>query len=1117
MRTRTVAFALSLCAAHAGAQSIVGQVSGTVEDASGATVPGVTVTVTHEATGLARVAATDSRGSYQFTHLPLGRYTVAAELPGFKKVVKSGYQLEADGRITVNFTLEIGQQSEVVEVESKVGETVNTVSGEIARVIDRQQLEDVPLNARNYMELMTLIPGSPLLTDDPIDSMIGLGVGPAISGNRGNSNLLTVDGGFNLDSGSNGTQISNVGVDFIQEVSVKASNFSAEYGRMAGASINVVTRSGGNRFGGSAWEYHRNETLDENDYFLEKAGLDKAPYRFNNFGWQANGPVKRDKVFFFAGQEWKKVRRRDDVLRRTLPTRAERAGDFSARANLFLRDPLSGLPCSPTDQGGCFPGNVIPSNRITPDGRAIARLFDRMEQLARTYEDRPIGNNALFQGPSPFDQRQDILRLDYHLSERHRLYARAIHDSYDLVTVSSTNLPVSLNNRLRPGRNYQVGHYWQLRPALIHETKLTAAWHSQRVLPRGEDWKRETYGFTFPQLFTGGGRFENSVPTVAFSGTGAPRGWDSVAGSLIAPTTDISVSDGLTYHSGRHTVKTGLMFVRNRKDQNGRPPYAGDISFNPSGNPNSTGNAFADALLGNFRTYTEAEDDPIGFFRFSQLEAYVTDAWRVGRSLSIEVGARYLYFLPTYTQANNISNFDPNAYDPARAITIDPRTGSPVPGTGDPFNGIVRAGQGVPAAELIRVPRGDDPDVLSVPAGAPRGLFPSRQKIMPRFSFAWAPGGGDKLAIRGGIGVFYDRAQGNIIFSQLNLPPFTRSARFENGNLAQPAAGRVGGAAVLGNINAIDPDLELPRTTSWSLSAQRELPWGLFAEVAYVGNAGRNLLRQPDINAIPFDLLRANRALPTADRVAEATLRPYKGYSNIRLRRSDAEANYHGLQLFAARRKGALTGTLAYTWSKSLGNVSSDTDTLDPGEDPYEGLRNNYGPTSRDRRHIFAGSLSYRAPFFGKSKGAAGALLGGWQVTVKANIQSGDYITITGNTSIGERRADYLGGPIALPSSERNENRWFNTAAFATAPDDRRGTAGRGTVETPGLETWTVSLRKRFKLARDVRMTVQIDAFNAFNHVNFRDPENTVTSSSFGQITTAGAPRQLQLGIRLDY
>ncbi len=667
------------------AQTITGRISGTVTDANGASVPGVTIKIVNEATQQSRMSTADPNGFYVATNLPVGNYTIIVEHQGFKRATKTGYNLVSDGRLTVDFALEAGAVNETVEVIASTGETVNSTSGEVARVIDRAQVQELALNGRNYLQLTTLIPGSPLLTDDPLALMTDLGVNQPINGNRGNTNLLTVDGGFNLDSGSNNSQINNVGIDFISEVKVQTSNFSSEYGRNSGAAINVVTRSGGNQFHGSVFEFLRNDRLDANNFFNKARAVEipRPALRYNDFGWSFGGPIIKDKFFFFGGQEYKKIRRFTASTGRSIPTRAERNGDFSQRLrgpdgvigtadDGVLRNPANplntcvgptitnGVITTQAVRTGCFPGNIMPSNLITADGKALANVFTAMEARAVSYLDTPTGNNAVYQEPNPFNVRQDIIRLDYRFNERHSIYGRYLYDDYVLIapfgTFIDSQLPTIPTERRRPSPSFQVGHTWVITPNLINEAKANASWNGQRIPPVGDAWKRSTYGITYQQLFAGGGRFEESIPDVTINGF---AGWEGAAQSLLSPTTDIAFSDNLSWVLGSHTLKTGLQIIRNRKDQNGRSLYAGNITFNPTGNPNTTRNAFADTLLGNFRNYSEAGLDPTGFFRFSQTEGYVNDSWRFSRNLSLEFGVRYAYSSPTYTQANNIVNFDP--------------------------------------------------------------------------------------------------------------------------------------------------------------------------------------------------------------------------------------------------------------------------------------------------------------------------------------------------------------------------------------------------------------------------------------------------------------------------
>jgi hypothetical protein len=308
------------------------------------------------------------------------------------------------------------------------------------------------------------------------------------------------------------------------------------------------------------------------------------------------------------------------------------------------------------------------------------------------------------------------------------------------------------------------------------------------------------------------------------------------------------------------------------------------------GNSKTTNNAIADALLGNFRSYREADWNPVGFLRYTQSEAFAMDSWRVSRGLNLEIGLRYQHGIPTYAQANNMVNFEPRMYDPARAVTVT-EDGFIVAGSGFLYNGLIRTG----------------------------------------------------------FGVFFNRPENSIVSSALSTPPYLRTVQVENGNLADPSGGTAAALSPMDSIYAVDPKLKTAYTMNFSLSVQRELPRGVFVEAAYVGNLGRHLQRAPDINQPTFEDYMALAKIPSASRPPVNSYRRYKGFSAIYMRLSDSNSNYNALQLYGAKRRGNLMMTASYTWSKALADASKNSE--DP-EDPFN-RSFNYGPTTYDRRHIF--------------------------------------------------------------------------------------------------------------------------------------------------------------------
>lgn len=1113
-------------------QTTTGRISGRISDATGAILPGVTVNIIDETKGIIRSSVTDNSGNYVVTNLLPGVYSVSIEHPGFKKALKTGYELTADGRLTVDLKLDIGDVNASVEVTSADGETVNTTSGEVARVIDGEQVRNLALNTRNYVELLSIIPGAVLTTDDPLGTLAGSGTGnTAINGNRTATTNLTIDGGNNIGPTNNAIQVTSVSIESIQEVKLQTSNFSAEYGRTSGPTVNVVTRGGTNSFHGSIFDFLRNDIVDAKPSFAPV----KAPLRYNNYGYSFGGPIIKNKLFFFGGQEWRYFRRPVGTDRKTLPTTAELNGDFSRRLagkdgvvntadDGFLRDITKkgdcGIVKSVAVRTACFSDNgifnKIPLNRITADGQAIANVYRTAIGQAAVYMDQPIANNATYQPPIIYNFHTEMLRIDYKFNDSHSIFGRYMHDFNDYATpygpASESALAVTPTTRVRPGSTYMLQHTWLLNPRMTNEAKARTAKVDHRSFPVGDTWKRDTNGFTFPQVYTGE-TYDNGMPDVSISGF---AGWRGPSFALIQPVTEIGVDDNLTMTRGNHTAKFRLSYMRSRIDQNGRPRYTGNISFaTGSTNTRTSGNALADALLGNFRTYVEAADDPQGFFRSTQFDVFAMDNWKISRKLSIEIGARYQLYTPYYTQANNLTNFNPYLYDFAKAVTIALDGRIDTTKGGNRYNGLIRAGDGVPESEYGRVPSASSLGVLSVPTGGPRGLYENTYTIAPRFSFAYAPFDNGKTAIRGGYGIFYDTAPGDIPIGLLNNPPFNPSVSYENGNLSAPTGGTASALTPFGDITAVDPDLKRQYVMQYSLGVQRELFGGLFADIGYVGNLGRHLIRQNNINQVHLDAYIANLALPTAQRAtSDNALRPYKGYSAINFYRSDTNSNYNALQLYVTKRKGKLSLTGSYTWSKALTDASTHGGT---SEYPFN-RSFGYGPATFDRRHLFVSTYTYRFLSFHKSKGLFGRMLSGYELTSKTRFQSGAFFTVTGSAATGgNRRADYLGGNVLVPEDERSPNNWINRDAFALAPNGRVGSSGNGIVEGPGMFVSDFSLRKKTRVNEKVVLRLQADLFNAFNRPNYTGLVTNLTDGEFGTLTSTNQPRQIQIGLKIEF
>ncbi len=1073
------------------AQTSFGQIAGNVSDPTGAAVSGANVSITNVDTKVVRTAVADGNGYYILTSLPIGNYTLQVTAPGFRGEQRTGLAITADAHITADFQLPVGGATDTVSVSAVLGETLNTTSGELAHVIDPAQVANLPLNGRNYVQLMTLIPGA--ITTNPDNFAITTSLASntqSINGNRADSSNLTVDGAYNQVAGSNSSLMNNVSPDFIQEVKIATSNFSAEYGRTSGPAFNIVTKSGTNGFHGGAFYYMRNNYLDARNYFAAK----KTQLIYNDFGYNVGGPIFRNKLFFFVGEEWRRLRQQAAPTRFTVPDSAQLAGQFGS-TTLYV-------PGTATTTKIPIPNNDI-SSLITADGQAIANVYKTMAALGLSYSDTATANNLTLAPSNPLNFRQDFVRLDYHINDKHFLYGRWISDHNTLIdpygTFSDSGvLPTTPTQRNRPGQSFLLAHTWNITPSIINQAQANFSYAAQRIPPYGVNWERSTYGFQYNRLFPGGGSYPDGIPKATITGFAPFQGPNF---ALKSPTTDIEVGDSVSIIKGNHLIKAGVIVIRDRVDQNGRPYYTGNVNFNGSNAATTTGNALADALIGNFASYSEASADPTGHFRFTQPEAFAQDNWRVFRNLSIEYGIRFQYIQSMYTQGNNMANFDPQVYAAGHPVSLN-TNGTLVPNSGNPFNGLVRAGSGVPSDQIARVPNINTALFPLIPAGAPRGLYNMNGAFGPRFGFAYAAN--DKTSIRGGYGIFYFRPEGNLIFSSVNVAPFLTNTEFDNGNLASLGTGTPVTGALQGNISAVNPGLINPYVQQYSLGIQRQLPFDMLLETSYVGNVGRHLVRQPNINFPDLASVAANPKYSTN------YFNPYKGYSAINMWLSDSNTNYNALQLYLSKRAGRLTFTAGYTYAKNLGDSSSTNNTFEN----WQSLAYNYGSLSIDRKHAFVATAVWQIAELKNQNALVRGTLGGWQLSGVGRAQSGPYYTIISSTSTGNRRADFLGGPY-LVQSGRNANNFINKTAFTAPPPGRFGTSGVSPVEGPGLQQIDATLAKTFFAEKRVQGRFQWDMFNILNRTNYSNLNATTTSSSFGTISAAYPPRQMQFGLKI--
>ncbi len=1122
------------------AQSDTATITGTVRDPSAGSVPNATVTVRNETTGLERRATSNESGSYSVSNLPPGLYTVAVEAPGFKKYEKSNNKLDANLASTVDVLMSVGAATETVNVVSE-SQAVQSESATIGRVVTTKEIADTPLNGRNPLFLALLKPGvsGGALAQFSFDLTTG---GLNINGGRSQDNLITYDGAVGVRTRSNGTSIGTADVDAVQEVQILTSNYSAEYGRSSAGQVRIVTKSGGRDFHGTAYEYFRNSALNANEWQRNRtigrpdiSGV-AAPFRYNQFGWNFNGPLfipgklnkDRNRLFFLFSQEYTRFRR-EEFQAQKVPTDAFLRGDFSQllgsnqffNTPRYIKDPLSPNACSAADQSGCFPGNIIPANRLSSQGVALLNAFPRAIPGVN------LGGANWVLSPLRLDnQRKDTGALDFIPADAHYIRFRVQNFSLyhqDSNRGGTDRAPASLD---RPNQTASLNYIWTVSPTKVNEFLLTASADHVKIAVIPGKYQRSAYGIKYPYIFQEKEIFDK-IPTVDIQNFVTLDGGPYPSSSA-GPIYDLS--DNFTWIHGAHTIKFGGLWEyqgQNDFDQinvsgvpGGTNNQNGRFVFTDS-RPGGSGLAIANAALGLFDTYAELGTRSYTPYRGNMWEGFVNDGWKVTRKLHLDLGLRYTVIQPYFSLWRNMSVFDAASYDPAKAVKQDPRTGYILPGSGDIYNGLIIPGSGFTSAAKGRFPAANDPQYTRLFKGDKSYSQTHYNQFQPRVGIAYSFS--EKMVIRAGGGRYFSRVGvSDSVFLGGN-PPFQPTIAVSNGLVDTP------GGSATGNINfplivtSQDPIFKNPESYQWNATVQRDTHFGTL-EVAYVGRRALHQQRERNINALLPGTVQANPGV-NAD-----FLRPYKGYGTIRVTNNEGTAIYNGLQISYNKRfsKGVTYG-LAYTLSKSMDNGSQQRDILpNPRDASFV-----WGNSDYDRRHVFVGNVIYELPIFRHGTGFTKAVLGGWQVTLLAQLQTGTPFTVgtgddvagigtgNGNNSMPATIYNVVGDPhvsdpkFSATGVGSDPNTYFNPTAFQKpSPGTFTTQRNRNLLYGPGFQNWTGSLFKTFAIGERQGVTFRAEVYNIPNHPNWNGPDTNPNSSTFGKVTNKNFERTFQLSLR---
>lgn len=1122
------------------AQSDTSSIAGTVRDSSGSVVPNAAVVLRNEATSTERRITTNESGNYVAPTLAPGFYTITVQANGFKKYVSQNNKLDPSIPLGVDVALEVGAATETVQVEAN-SETLQTESATLGKLVEGKQVSDLQLNGRNPIFLALLKPG--VRGGSLAGFTFGLDSGGFnINGGRGQDNLITFDGAVGVRTRSNGTSVGTADLDSVQEVQVLTANYSAEYGRSSGGQIRIITKSGTSKLHGTGYEYFRNSALNANSWSRNQSVSTNfvAPFRYNQYGFNVNGPViipklfrnrDRNKLFFLFSQEY--VRQRNVATSiRTVPTAAMKGGNFGEFLNpassffngVQLKDPLSGAP---------FAGNIIPASRFSPNGVGLLNVYPNPTPGFLIGRQNWIGSAS-----APTNQRKDTYSFDINPSEKHTVRVRLQNYTYLDLNPFQSNFDLYARVFDRPNQTGSVNWIWTVTPTLINEALVTASRDKVRI---GIDtsngrFDRTKYGINFPYAFPGTKNIANKIPTVDINDFDGYNG-SPYPSSSAGPIYDIS--DNITKIVRNHTLKFGGLFERsgqNDFDQinvqgvpGGTDNQNGRFQFSNSRIGGGTGAAVSDALLGLFDTYAEIGTRSYTPYRGQMYEWFAQDSWKTTSKLTVTLGIRHSIIRPYYSLWRNQSVFDPRYYDPAKAVKVDPKTGNPIAGSGDPFNGIVIPGDGFTDGAKGRVPVADNGSVANLFHGLDKRYSDTHwTNFQPRLGFAY--GLNSKTVLRAGAGRFITRVGvSDSVFLGGN-PPFQPIASFATGSVDNPSGGGANTYPI--SINSQDRVFANPEAYTWNFTAERQVGQNTSLEVSYVGRRGLHGQRERNINQLQPGTLQANPGINAN------ALRPFKGFGPIRVTNNDANSIYNGLQFGLTRRftKGLSYG-VAYTLSKSSDDGSNQRDVIPNAYNAHD----LWGPSDYDSRHVIVLNLIYELPIFRDSRTLLGKTLGGWEVTSVTQFQTGtpfkvqtsdDFAGVgsgSGNqiASLWNINGDpHLDNPQFATGGKADPSQYFkifNSDGSRIFTPPAAGTfttqRNRNLLYNTGFQNWNIGLFKRFRVTESQALTFRAEGFNFINHPNWSGADNNPNNytSTFGKVTSKNSERTIQLSLRYAF
>ncbi len=1080
---------LALLSPVANAQDPIGTLEGLITDPSSARIFAAEVSVHNVQTGLTRIARSSHEGSFHFSNLPIGEYSLAVQANGFAPYLVSNIRIDI-GQV-VNFPVELQISGGHTEVNVAAQKVMVDTSQTIGNVVSSGQATDLPLNGRDLTQLGLLQPGVAPMTAGLAEAggIARAGQAFAVNGQRPESNNYLLDGASNVDS-VNGGYALRVPVDAVSEFRILSLNAPAEYGETSGATTSVVTKSGGNAFHGDVYDFLRNDAFDARNFFAATT----EPLHRNQYGATLGGAIRKDKDFFFVYYEGQRDSE-GKTQAAIVPTAAERTGDFSG-----LTNPSNGQPAPLINEftGQQFPGNVIPQSLLNPIAIKAAQLYPLPNIGTNVFESTQIGINDYDQGGFRLDHYfnggKDQLFLRYSVSNSH---------DFDPLPIAGAGVP-----------GFPVTDDIVTNSVTISDVHLTSAQTVQTF--RASFFRNQFLNGQAVNHTPGSSLGFDYQPTLGLN-QGAPylivSGYASLGNPITGPQNtyqnDFQESYSIAMTRGSHNLKFGAELDRQQINALLGIATNGFFVFAPF----PASDSFASFMLGQSVQFFQGGGDFDRGLRKWIGAGYAQDEWRISPHLTLNFGLRYEINTPYVDIRNRM-----NAWAPGQQSTVYPNAPEGLLFPGDP--------------------------------GVPAGIAPVDYKeFMPRVGLAWDPFGDNKTTIRAGYGIFYDgftNGTGGPLQASISALPWTQAYQLPGPgfNLANPYGNS---PTPFGNQTFVAPATVLtvqsgmlpPYSQNWNFSIKRVLAKDYLLDVRYVGNKGTHLPRFIEANP---SIYGPGVTAQNNNQIREYTTCNAAGicnYGSVGLLADDSSSTYHALQVaFSRQYSNGLRFMASYWYSKSLDyistlNVAGSAPTLVAGENdlaqnPFD-LRAEHGPSLFDATHRFVFSGTYALPVWRSAPHAGAMLLNGWQLNTIASLSTGTPFTVYDSADVSlqgsapeisgfySSRPDLISNPNVGQPHTANE--WISRAPFLqlnpVTQAGQFGNEGRNVVRGPGIEDVDLSLFKYFNIGETTRVQFRAECFNLLNHANFGLPENDLQSPAFGQILQAGPPRLLQLAVKL--